>query len=217
MGPEQLMVVHGDHHLRRNELADATAAYISGTRNGGDSAAINTTRLGLVMVARIDEQVSFAARATDIGSEEEALKGAAMAQRRARDAFNHSLARDKMSSASAIAYVGSAECMIEEAMLLKKEAAANPKPRRDSEAKVAKAAKLRRGAMRRYAAAFTRDLDVRSAASRPLCHWARGARLLPAGSLSWCTRAPLLTPFTAAALLRAVANDARPLSLSPHP
>jgi len=26
MGPEKLMVFHGDNHLRKNELADATAA-----------------------------------------------------------------------------------------------------------------------------------------------------------------------------------------------
>ena len=109
IGPEQLMVVHGDHHLRQNDLADATASYISGMRDGGDSGALNAARLGLVLVSRIDEETSYAARALDAASEHHALLRARDAQRRAEVAFAKSLSVDSASSGSAIAYFGSGE------------------------------------------------------------------------------------------------------------
>lgn len=109
MGPEELMVVHGDHHLRANELADATSAYISGMRDGGDAGALNAARLGLVLVARIDEETSFAARALDSAQERHALLRARDAQRRAEVAFAKSLKADSASSGSAIAHFGSGE------------------------------------------------------------------------------------------------------------
>lgn len=128
--------------------------YISGTRNGESSVPINLTRLALVQIGRIDEQTSFAARATNIGAEEEALKGAAMAQRRARMAFTESLKRDKVSTDSALAHFGTAECLVEEAIHKEKLMA------RDGKNRKAEIEKLHRQASRRYGAAFLRNPAV---------------------------------------------------------
>ena len=172
MGPNELQQMAGDHSLRRNELADATGSYISALRSGaGDS--LNMSKLGLVLVARIDEEMSFAARALDGATEAAALRNARMSQRRAEAAFRESLAKDHVSSSSALAYFGAAVCAIVVALLLEKKtkkvgAAADHAAKtgivRPGQHKVVARspaiAKLNRQATRRYAAAFVRDPEV---------------------------------------------------------
>ena len=165
MGPSQLMIQHGDAALRNNDLATAGATYIIGTRNGGDQAPLNFGRLGLVLVTRIDEETSFAARAPDTASERFAHINAVTNGRRAQAAFSESLKHDKGSLDSALSYFGSAECLVEEGMLEAKKIRAMGKLRTKAQQKLVaekqkKIEKLNRHATKRYAAAYARNPTV---------------------------------------------------------
>jgi hypothetical protein len=57
IGPDQLNIMDGEDALRHNDLAHATNAFTIGAR--GKLASKNNSRLGMVLVARSDEESSM--------------------------------------------------------------------------------------------------------------------------------------------------------------
>ncbi len=104
VGPGQLTTLHGDKALRRNDLADSMAAFIAGERQGESS--VNLSRLGLALVGKVDEEISFANRAPDDHIEAYHHRSAANFSHRAKLAFTESLNIDRESSSSALAHFG---------------------------------------------------------------------------------------------------------------
>lgn len=147
MGPEQLMLKHGDRALRRNDLVDATTAYVTGSRYGGNVASQNFSRIGMVLVARKDEETGMAARALDGGYESQCLARARFSHERAKVAFDKSLSLDSTSEDAALAYFGSAECLVAEGTELEAQS------KRDRVDRSGALEKLRRKATQRYSTA----------------------------------------------------------------
>ncbi len=81
VGPDQICLTLGDAALRKNDLPDAISTYIIGTRNDSEASALSYQRLGLALVARVDEEISYAARAPDMFSEAHAVKNALICSR----------------------------------------------------------------------------------------------------------------------------------------
>lgn len=152
VGPDELTVLHGERALRQNDTADATSTFTIGAR--GKASNINNARLGMVLVARSDEETSIASRALDFSTEKRALLAAQQCQRRAQIAFTASLKEDHSSKNSAIAYFGSAECMVEEALNLEKLSQYDGIDRRKQ------IDKLKRHATKRYESSFLRNPNV---------------------------------------------------------
>jgi hypothetical protein len=176
MGPDQLITQHGQHALRQNELAEAVNAFIIGSRNPGELGGVNGARLGISLVARVDEEISYANRAPDIASERHARAAAQVSSMRAKQAFTEALRKDKYSDSSALAYFGAAECLVSESINLAESSAAF------SVDQSAAIEKLKREATRKYAAAFVRDPTVSAHydALLPEHLDSEGARTLPA-------------------------------------
>mmetsp|Transcript_38773 Transcript_38773/g.50175 ORF Transcript_38773/g.50175 Transcript_38773/m.50175 type:complete len:286 (-) Transcript_38773:92-949(-) len=172
VGPDQLILIHGEKALRQNDLAEGTSAFTIGAR--GNASSMNNSRLGMVLVARSDEETSISSRAMDISTEKSAFLKAQQCQRRAQVAFTSSLKEDHASRDSAIAYFGSAECMVEEAINLEKASMFDNVDRKKQ------IEKLRKHATKRYESAFMRNEHVNREYDRllPLHLDVEGARTL---------------------------------------
>ena len=155
-GLDQLVMKQGDDALSGGNLPKATACYISAERSkiSDDAVPLNNGRLGLTLIARIDEDLSFMKRAPDVASEQRSRRAAVINQRRAMAAFTKSLKHDKTSQNSALSYFGTAECLTEEAM---QEEALSALDGVDRSAKIER---LRRNARRRYGTSYMRDKRV---------------------------------------------------------